>query len=367
MNIIFFGSFQHYSSLILQSLHQHPDIKVRGVITTTPMPAGRKQILTPTHTHTWAEEHQLPVFTPDTLNKATLTKLTSWLNSPKPASHPEPTWSDVTDQKVEGPPTIKADFFVVAGYGKLLPPAWLTYPKYGSLNIHFSLLPKYRGANPAEWAILMGETQTGISLITMNPQIDAGDIITQHAIKITPQDNRETLYTKLYTLSASHSPKDILKYYHWLQKKDANCQTSLAPHPQKKTIPPYARLLKRDDGFLPWLTISKAISDPELTVNDFQTPLFRDILTHLSKKLSKALTQEDFIQLINRSSRALYSFPGLWTIVPTIKGDKRLKIHTTSLYKNHLKLDIVQLEGLLQTPFSQIKNQLQDPTLKGVF
>lgn len=333
MNIIFFGSFQHYSTLILQSLHQHPDIKVQGVITTPPMPAGRKQTLTPTHTHTWAKEHNIPIFTPEKLNHASLQNLKSNIQHP--------------------------DLFIVAGYGKILPPAWLTYPKYGSLNIHFSLLPKYRGANPAEWAILMGETQTGISLITMNPKIDAGDIITQHAIKITPQDNRETLYTRLYSLSARYSSQDILKYYHWLQKKDANCQTSLAPHAQKKTIPPYARLLKRDDGFLPWSTISKAISGPELTANDFQTPLFRDILTHLSKNPSKALTQEDFIQLINRSSRAFYSYPGLWTIAPTIKGDKRLKIHTTSLYKNHLKLDTVQLEGHVESSFNSIKNQIR--------
>lgn len=358
MNIIFFGSFQHYSTLILQSLHQHPDSKILGVITTPPMPAGRKQILTPTHTHTWAEEHQLPVFTPDTLNKATLTKLTSWLNSPKPASHPERSWSDVAGQEVEESPTIKTDFFVVAGYGKILPPEWLTLPSHGSLNIHFSLLPKYRGANPAEWAILMSETQTGISLITMNSKIDGGDIISQRPIRITPQDNRETLYSKLYTLSASHSPQDILKYYHWLQKKDANCQTSLAPRPQQHYVSPYARLLKRDDGFLPWITIQKAMTGQPLTPANFSTPLFKDICVHLCKKLNNNPIQKDYVSLIDRSSRALYGFPGLWTMVPTIKGDKRLKIHTTSIYQNQLKLETVQLEGLSPTLFSQIKNQI---------
>lgn len=361
MNIIFFGSFQHYSTLILESLHAHSDINVIAVITTPPMPTGRKQIMTKTHTHTWAEEHQLPVFTPYTLNNATLTKLTSWLHSLEPASHPEHSWSDVTDQEVEGPVTTKPDFFIVAGYGKLLPSDWLTYPKFGSLNIHFSLLPKYRGANPAEWAILMGESHTGISLIAMSPKIDAGDIITQHTIKISPQNNRETLYTKLYSLSGRESPDDILKYYYWLQKKDATCQTSLAPRPQQHHVPPYARLLKRDDGFLPWNTILKAMDKITLKPSDFTTPLFSDVLKFLHPNSDVSIdrySHNSLIQLINRSSKALFGYPGLWTIVPTTKGDKRLKIHTSSIYKNQLKLETVQLEGLPQTPFSHIKNQI---------
>jgi methionyl-tRNA formyltransferase len=367
MNVIFFGSFQHYSTLILQSLHQHPDINVLAVVTTPPMPAGRKQIITKTHTHSWAESHQIPIFTPEKLDQPSLAKLTSWPNFSEPASHPERSRSDVTDQEVEGPASNNTpDFFVVAGFGKLLPPAWLTYPKYGSLNIHFSLLPKYRGANPAEWAILMGESQTGISLITMNPKIDAGDIITQHTIKIRPQDSRETLYTKLYTLSARQSPDDILKYYHWLQKKDSTCQTSLAPRAQQFSVPPYARLLKRNDGFLPWNTILKAINGTTLKPRDFTTPLFSDIFKFLPSTSDVSIprySHTSLVQLINRSSRALISYPGLWTIVPTTKGDKRLKIHTTSVYKNKLKLGTVQLEGLPQTPFSQIKNQLQGPIL----
>jgi methionyl-tRNA formyltransferase len=338
MNIIFFGSFQHYSTIILESLYAHPEINIIGVVTTPPMPAGRKQLLTPTHTHAWAVKNDILVFVPEKLDHDSLENLKSKIHN--------------------------LDFFVVAGFGKILPPEWLTYPQYGSLNIHFSLLPKYRGANPAEWAILLGETKTGISLITMNPKIDAGDIITKHSTKITPTDTRESVYQKLYTLSARHSPDDILKYSHWLQKKDATCQTALAPRPQEKPIPPYARLLKRDDGFIPWQIIQKAINGENLTPSDFNTKLFTSVISYtidsdVSKhRNSEVVISQSLLQLLNRSCRALYGYPGLWSIVPTTKGDKRLKIHTISIYQNKLLLETVQLEGQDISSFNQIKNQL---------
>ena len=65
VSVIFFGSFQHYSTIVLEALYQHPDINVAGVVTTPPKPAGRKQTITKTHTHLWAESHHVPIFTPE--------------------------------------------------------------------------------------------------------------------------------------------------------------------------------------------------------------------------------------------------------------------------------------------------------------
>ena len=81
------------------------------------------------------------------------------------------------------------DFFLTAGYGKILPQSWLTFPKNGSLNLHFSLLPAYRGANPAEWAIMIGEKRTGITLMQMNQKLDGGDIIEQRELPISSTRN----------------------------------------------------------------------------------------------------------------------------------------------------------------------------------
>ena len=118
-SVIFFGSFQHYSTLVLEALHQAAHIQVLGVVS-TPSP-------TPTHTHLWARQHQIPVVTPTALGK------------------------------IDFP---SVDFFVVAGYRMLLPPSWLAFPRLAPLNIHPSLLPQYPGPAPVEWTLLNGETHT---------------------------------------------------------------------------------------------------------------------------------------------------------------------------------------------------------------
>lgn len=334
MDIVFFGSFQHYSAQILESLitnHQSL-ITVSAVVTTPPMPVGRKQIITKTPVHLLAEQHSLPVFTPVSL-----------LDPPGGSNLPQP------------------DFFVTAGYGKILPKVWLEYPKRGSLNLHFSLLPAYRGANPAEWAIMCGETTTGISLITMTDKLDGGDILVQSEIPIDPTDTREALYQKLYTLGAQLLPQ-------WLGEVAANAIAKPIKQP-KKSPTPYAALLKRNDGFLPWTTIQKFLNHQKIKITDFPSPHLQSALSFLLSKSAdnqilrhaaeprhrggKSSTAqisvvEDFISSL---PRALATYPSLWTIIPTAKGDKRMKILNFSPFT-------VQIEGQSPATFNQIKNQI---------
>jgi methionyl-tRNA formyltransferase len=302
MNIVFFGSFQHYSALILQSLIDSKNIHVTGVVTTPPMPVGRKQIITKTPVHTLAEKYNIPVFTPKNLHQ------------------PLQTFTNLDE-----PP----DFFLIAGYGKILPESWLNYPKFGSLNLHFSLLPKYRGANPTEWAIMCGETNTGITLINMTSKLDGGDILAQAEIPITPTDTRETLYQKLYELGAKFLPQ-------WLQSPLA------PPKSQGKAETPYAALLKRNDGFLPWSTIQKYLKKQDLEPSDFTSK-------HLQKAFEYSAT--DTKHFIRRLPRALTGYPSLWTIIPTSKGDKRMKILNFTPFT-------VQVEGKQPSLFNQVKNQI---------
>lgn len=259
MNIIFFGSFQTYSVQVLKVLSQH--FHVTAVGTTPPKPQGRHLTVSPTPVEAFARNHDMQVFALNQLETI-------------PSGMPQP------------------DFFVVAGYGKRIPASWLTFPNIMAVNVHPSLLPDYRGVFPAEWVILRGEKETGVTILRMSPEFDTGDIIAQTSLPITPDDTRETLYTKLYDLGG----KLLVDYL----PKIARGTVTLTRQPAGKFF--YARRLTREDGYEPWETLT----DP---------------------KEAKRL---------NRKFRALYPWPGLWT---THKG-KRLKILGYDVTPT-----IVQMEG----------------------
>lgn len=318
MNILFLGSFQHYSALILKALIEHPEIHISGVITTPPKPVGRKKIITKTPVHELAEKHHLPILTPEILSPENISIL-----------------HDLSE---------KPDYFITAGYGKILPPAWLEYPK-ASLNLHFSLLPAYRGANPAEWVIMCNEIKTGITLITMSQSLDTGDCLEQFELPITSTDTRETLYQKLYTLGAKELPDMLIRFNERCQKKQFPCQQSFIPKPQPKDSPtPYAALLKREDGCIPWKTYEKYMHHLPLTALDFPSKRFQQALEYC-QSIEKSV---DYTAFLERLMRALTTYPSLWTIAPTTKGEKRLIIHSPTM---------VQLEGKEPAQLNQIKNQ----------
>src|SRR5438045_525810 len=98
--------------------------------------------------------------------------------------------------------TYQPDVIVVAAYGQILPTAILELPRFGCLNVHTSLLPKYRGAAPIQWAILNGEAETGVTIMKMDAGLDTGDIVTQAATRINPEDNSETLHNRLAGMGA---------------------------------------------------------------------------------------------------------------------------------------------------------------------
>ena len=297
--------------MILQSLVASRDLHIVGVVTTPPAPVGPQKILTKTNVHLFAEKHHLPVSTPEFL--------TPEVNLPQ------------------------ADFFLVAGYGKLLPASWLKTPRLGAINLHFSLLPKFRGANPAEWAILLGETTTGVTLITMAEEFDTGSIIAQASLSITPQDTRETLYDKLYTLGARELP-GMLKQYN-----------SLKITPQGTSPTPTAYRFKRADGYIPWEIITAAVTGQAYDGSRLPSHL-RTAYRYLQLNQSSDISHQS--SFIARAIRALKGFPGVWTYAPSAKGKKRLKLLSAHLTNSRLILDQVQLEGLKATPFNQIKNQI---------
>jgi len=136
----------------------------------------------------------------------------------------------------------RCDLFVVIAYGKILPASLLQIPRLGAINAHASLLPKYRGAAPINWAIMHGERQTGISIIKLNPVMDAGDIISQAKLKIAEEDDALTLRAKLIGLSAQCLCQAVAS----LEKGDY----SLTPQDRKKVS--LAPKLTKPMGKIDW-------------------------------------------------------------------------------------------------------------------
>ncbi len=137
---------------------------------------------------------------------------------------------------------LRPDLIVVVAYGQILPPAILALPVHGCLNVHTSLLPKYRGAAPIQWAVLEGESETGVTLMKMDPGLDTGDILKQQRTPILPTDNSETLHHRLALLGAELC---LLTIPDWVAGK-------IVPEKQPAGGASYARKITKEDGHLDW-------------------------------------------------------------------------------------------------------------------
>ena len=136
--------------------------------------------------------------------------------------------------------TLKPDAIIVVGYGRLIPQWMLELPPLGNINLHASLLPKYRGAAPIQWAIANGETVTGVTTMRLDAGLDTGDILLQRESLIMPDDTSETLSPRLAALGADL----VVETLHTLQ------QGSVDPRPQEPAQATLAPILKREDGLM---------------------------------------------------------------------------------------------------------------------
>ncbi len=168
MRILFMGT-PDFARMILEALYESGE-EIVGAVTQTDKPQGRKMILTPPPVKVFAEEKGIPVFQPKTLKDGSFE---SELNALAP------------------------DLIVVAAYGKILPAYVIRFPKYGCVNAHASLLPKYRGAAPIQRAIIAGETVTGVTAMYMDEGLDTGDMILKEVVPIEEADDFGTLHDKL--------------------------------------------------------------------------------------------------------------------------------------------------------------------------
>ena len=268
MRIAFMGT-PDFSVDCLKALVES-EHEVVGVFCQPDKPVGRKQELTPPDVKVEALKHDLKIFQPKSLKNG---------------------------KGVEILEEIKPDLVVVVAYGKLLPHDFLVYPKYGCINIHASILPKYRGASPIHFAVLNGDEETGVTAMQMDDGLDTGDILHLRKCPIGINDTTERMYEIMAPLGA----ETLMETIEMLEKGQLN------PVKQDDALASKVGLLTRDMSAIDW---------------------------------SKSAFE------IHNKIRGLYSWPGASTVL----GGKTLKIHSAVLSDkkaNNIIGEVVDSNGKL--------------------
>jgi len=249
LRVIFMGTAD-FSCPCLARLAAVPEFEVVAVVTQPDRPKGRDLKLQPSPVKVLAEQLGLPVWQPA---KAREEGFLQQLRAAAP------------------------ELIVVVAYGQILPKAILELPKFECLNVHASLLPKYRGAAPIHWAIADGETQTGVAIMQMEAGLDTGPVVSVATTPIWPEDDCPALYARLSELGADLLVKTIPDWVAGL----------ITPVPQPAEGATYAAKIKKEDGQILW-------SSPAVE--------------------------------IWRRWRAFLPWPGAFTFVPSDKGPQLLKL-----------------------------------------
>ena len=222
MRLVFMGT-PNFAAASLEALLRSAD-SVVGIVTQPDRPKGRGQILTPSPVKLLAHRQQIPLLQPIKIKDPEFFHtLAGW----------------------------KPDLIAVAAFGRILPPAILSLPPLGCINVHGSLLPKYRGAGPIQWAIINGEIETGITTMLMDEGMDTGAMLLQEAIPITPDDTAGTLSPRLAELGGRLLVETIVRLK----------AGTLVPRRQDSSRATLAPLLKKEDGVIDWALPATALAN----------------------------------------------------------------------------------------------------------
>ena len=142
------------------------------------------------------------------------------------------------------------DLIVLTAYGRILPAELINLPPHGTINVHASLLPKYRGAAPIQWAIINGETETGVTIMQMDEGLDTGDVLLAEKFPISPDDTAGSLFMKLAELGGTALKKALAQLR----------VNKLTPIKQDDSLATHAPLLKKEDGLVDWSRSAEQIS-----------------------------------------------------------------------------------------------------------
>lgn len=221
MRVVFCGT-PPIAADLLESLVLNDDVEVVGVISQPDKLQGRKQVLTPTPVKLSAQKHQLPCFQPKKI-------------------------SDLYARLQ----TLEFDFLLTCAYGQFIPLKILKLARCEALNIHGSLLPQYRGGAPIQRAIMNGETTTGVSLMRMVQQMDAGPVFATLKTSITPKDDSGSLFSKISDLGQKILADNLKKIYQGL----------LLPTPQDSSQVSYAPIITPAEEQIDWSQSAEIIKN----------------------------------------------------------------------------------------------------------
>jgi methionyl-tRNA formyltransferase len=189
--------------------------EIAAVITRPDKPSGRNKEIIPAPVKRTAQEHGLPVWQPGSFKKS---------------------------EHQEALATYGADLYIVAAFGQILPQAVLDLPRYGTLNIHASLLPEYRGSSPISEAILQGEEESGVTIMLLDAGIDTGPILHKRRLALAENETTASLTPRLAELGAL-ALMEILPA--WVSGQ-------IVPQPQDESHATYTRMIKKEDGRIDW-------------------------------------------------------------------------------------------------------------------
>ncbi len=213
--VVFMGT-PEFAVPSLEKLTKHKDFVVSLVITQPDKPAGRGKKLKPPPVKVAAEKSRIRVVQPQQIKG-----------------------NEELKQTLK---EIAPDVIVVVAYGNLLPKWMLELPKKGCINVHASLLPEYRGASPIQSALLDGKEETGITIMKINEELDAGDILAQKRVKILPEDNAQTLHDRLASIGAELLLETLPRYL----------RGEITPIPQDNSRATYCKPITKEMGRVNW-------------------------------------------------------------------------------------------------------------------
>lgn len=310
LRVVYFGTpafSAHFLQKCLTELSEKIEIII--VVTQPDKPVGRKKILTATAVSDLAVKHSIPVYK-------------------KSLKQNDEIVSILTD--------LSPDMALVFAYGEIISNVVLTIPARGFWNIHPSLLPLYRGASPVAYPLILGDRETGVTLMKMDEKMDHGPIIAQIKSSIHPDENRVELTTRLTDMAFElfrDNLENINESGYTLQDHDHATVTTL---------------FKKEDGYIPFPYICAGIrgtASQELP----------QILRRYVEKYNHSLPSSP-AEVIFNLYRGLYEWPGIWTTVDIHGQEKRLKIAKCSLHEGKLSMEQVQLEGKNEVAFKTFQD-----------
>ena len=219
MRIVFFGSPEAALPSLRGLIEAGHSVEL--VVTQPDKPAGRGRKLTPCAVKRFAAEKGLPVAQPVRVRK--------------------------DEGFLERLAAARPDVNVVVAYGQIMPGLVIDLPHYRSLNVHFSLLPRYRGASPVSWAILRGETRTGVTIFELNERMDEGDVLAMEATDIGPRETARELESRLAGIGAGLMARTLAGIDTARRVPQNHAEATLAPK------------LRKEDGLIDWTADARAI------------------------------------------------------------------------------------------------------------